>query len=119
MASTSGAASAGSCRASGTKWPSRAVNARPPDSGRGWIVTGGSSIPLMAVETNARPDGSSRNATGAPAISQAARQTARRASSPAASTRTTRPIAPIPRAWSRSVSFIRLTSRSFVSRSSS
>ena len=52
-------------------------------SGRGWIVTGAISTPLIAVETNSRPEGSSRKATGAPAISQAARQTARRASSPA------------------------------------
>ena len=58
------------------------MNARPVVSGRGWIVTGAISTPLIAVETNSRPEGSSRKATGAPAISQAARQTARRASSP-------------------------------------
>ena len=73
-------------------------------SGRGWIVTGAMSTPPIAVETNSRPDGSSRKATGAAATSQAARQTARRASSPPASARTTRPSAPMPRAWSRSVS---------------
>ena len=77
------------------------------------------STPCIAVERNSRPAGSSRKATGAPAISQAARQTALRASSPAASSRTTRPSAPMPRAWSRRESSIRRASRSVDSRSSS
>ena len=38
------------------------------------------STPTIAVETNSRPDGSSRNATGEEATSQAASQTAGRAS---------------------------------------
>ena len=55
-----------------------AVNARPgPEaSPRGWIVTGAMSAPAIAVETKSRPDGSSRNATGAPATSHAASHTA-------------------------------------------
>ena len=58
------------------------MNARLPysDSGRGWIVTGAMSTPTIAVETNSRPEGSSRNATGEEVTSQAARQTAGRAS---------------------------------------
>ena len=98
------------------------VNARPgPDgvSPRGWIVTGAISTPAMAVETKSRPAGSSRKATGAPATSQAASQTAVRASSAAASALATRPTAPIPRAWSRSMSLKRRRSRSLLSRSSS
>ena len=58
------------------------MKARPPysASGRGWIVTGAMSTPTIAVDTNSRPAGSSMKATGAAATSQAARQTAGRAS---------------------------------------
>ena len=97
------------------------VNARPlpAASPRGWIVTGAMSTPDMAVDAKSRPLGSSRKATGAPATSQAASQTAARASSPEASARATRPTAAIPRAWSRSMSLKRFRSRSLLSRSSS
>ena len=54
-----------------------------------------------------------------PSTSQAASQIAWRASSPPASALATRPIAPIPRAWSRSMSLKRRRSRSLDSRSSS
>ena len=76
------------------------MNARPwpIPSPRGWIVTGAISAPAIAVDVKSRPLGSSRNATGAPATSQAASQTAVRASSPAASAFATRPTAPMPRA---------------------
>ena len=109
-------------RASATKYVSLDVNARPAPVGaspRGWIVTGAMSTPAMAVDTKSRPAGSSRNATGAPVTSQAASQTATRASSVPASARATRPTAPIPRAWSRSMSLNRRRSRSLLSRSSS
>ncbi len=97
------------------------MNARPPysASGRGWIVTGAMSTPTIAVETNSRPAGSSRKATGAAATSQAARQTAGRASRLPASARVTRPSAASPRACSRRVSDIRCRSRVELSRSSS
>ena len=70
-------------------------------SPRGWIVTGCDVTPAIAVEPNSRPDGSSRNATGASITSQAASQMAVRASSPPASALATRPIAPIPLAPGR------------------
>ena len=77
------------------------------------------STPTIAVETNSRPAGSSMKATGAAATSQAARQTAGRASRLPASARVTRPSAASPRACSRSVSDIRCRSRVELSRSSS
>ena len=97
------------------------MKARPPysASGRGWIVTGAMSTPTIAVDTNSRPAGSSMKATGAAATSQAARQTAGRASRLPASARVTRPSAASPRACSRRVSDIRCRSRVELSRSSS
>ena len=77
------------------------------------------STPTIAVETNSRPAGSSMKATGAAATSQAARQTAGRASRLPASARVTRPSAASPRACSRRVSDIRCRSRVELSRSSS
>ena len=70
--------------------------AEPGPSPRGWIVTGCTETPAIAVEEKSRPLGSSRNATGASITSQAASQIDWRASSPAASALATRPIAPIP-----------------------
>ena len=97
------------------------MKARLPysDSGRGWIVTGAMSTPTIAVDTNSRPDGSSRNATGEEVTSQAARQTAGRASRLPDSALVTRPSAASPRACSRRVSDIRCRSRVELSRSSS
>ena len=98
VASTSGAASAGWLRASATKYASLAVKALPPvdPSPRGWIVTGWTCTPDIAVDAKSRPEGSSRNATGASMTSHAASQIDWRASSPDASALATRPIAPIP-----------------------
>ena len=74
------------------------MNALPPPlpSPRGWIVTGWTCTPDIAVDAKSRPFGSSRKATGASMTSQAASQIDWRASSPAASALATRPIAPIP-----------------------
>ena len=74
-------------------------------SARGWIVTGAMSMPNIAVETNSRPDGSSRKATGAPVASQAARAPRPCGRRPRRSARcATRPSAASPRACSRSES---------------
>ena len=63
-------------RASATKYASLAVNAlpEPAPSPRGWIVTGWTETPAIAVDAKSRPEGSSRKATGASITSHAASQ---------------------------------------------